>query len=83
DVYMSEVFTFCASAVPPRTYDDAAQMADSDWTLALHKALRRERVMSMPLAFGRTYLTFAHEENAMQALLDGIKSAIASHRDSH
>ncbi|RMS63885.1 Glutamate-1-semialdehyde 2,1-aminomutase [Pseudomonas syringae pv. aceris] len=72
------VFTLWPSAVPPKDYADAAQMADSRWTLALHKALRRQRVMSMPFAFGRTYLTFAHQEQALQALLEGYKAAIAS-----
>lgn len=72
------VFTLWPSPVPPKTYAEAAQMADSDWTLALHKALRRERVMTMPFAFGRIYLTFAHDEEALQALLEGYNAAIAS-----
>ncbi|WP_044319420.1 aminotransferase class III-fold pyridoxal phosphate-dependent enzyme [Pseudomonas amygdali] len=72
------VFTLWPSATPPRTYADAAHVADSAWTLSLHKALRRERVMSMPFAFGRTYLTFAHQEKALQAVLEGYKAAIAS-----
>lgn len=72
------VFTLWPSTVPPTTYAQAAQIADSAWTLALHTALRREGVMSMPFAFGRIYLTFAHDEEALQALLDGYKAAIAS-----
>ncbi|NAT59745.1 aspartate aminotransferase family protein [Pseudomonas syringae pv. actinidifoliorum] len=72
------VFTLWPSAVPPKTYAEAAQKADSEWTLALHKALRRERVMTMPFAFGRIYLTFAHHEEALHAVLDGYKAAIAS-----
>lgn len=72
------VFTLWPCAVAPRNYAEAAQVANSDWTLALHKALRRQGVMTMPFAFGRVYLTFAHDEAALQTLLDGYKAAIAS-----
>jgi glutamate-1-semialdehyde 2,1-aminomutase len=71
------VFTLWRSATPPLTYAEAVQVADSDWTLALHKALRRQGVTTMPFAFGRVYLTFAHDEKALQMLLDGYKAAIA------
>lgn len=71
------VFTLWRSATPPLTYAEAVQVADSDWTLALHKALRRQGVTTMPFAFGRVYLTFAHDEEALQMLLDGYKAAIA------
>jgi glutamate-1-semialdehyde 2,1-aminomutase len=72
------VFTLWPSAEAPKDYAEAARLADSDWTLALHKALRRHGVMTMPFAFGRVYLTFAHDDEALQALLDGYKAAIAS-----
>lgn len=72
------VFTLWPSAVPPHTYAEAAQRADGDWTLSLHKALRAHGVMTMPFAFGRLYLTFAHDDEALQALLKGYKAAIAS-----
>lgn len=72
------VFTLWPSAVAPQDYAEAAALADGEWTLALHKALRRQGVMTMPFAFGRVYLTFAHDEEALQALLDGYKAAIAS-----
>ena len=72
------VFTLWPSAEAPKDYAEAATLADSDWTLALHKALRRHGVMTMPFAYGRLYLTFAHDEEALQALLDGYKAAIAS-----
>jgi glutamate-1-semialdehyde 2,1-aminomutase len=72
------VFTLWHSAEAPQDYAQAARVADSDWTLTLHKALRRHGVMTMPFAFGRVYLTFAHDAEALQALLDGYKAAIAS-----
>lgn len=72
------VFTLWPSAEAPQNYAEAAASADSDWTLTLHKALRRQGVMTMPFAFGRVYLTFAHNDEAMRALLDGYKAAIAS-----
>jgi glutamate-1-semialdehyde 2,1-aminomutase len=72
------VFTLWPAAEPPRTYAEAAQLANGDWTLALHMALRRAGVITMPFAFGRLYLTFSHNEESLQALLDGYKTAIAS-----
>jgi glutamate-1-semialdehyde 2,1-aminomutase len=72
------VFTLWHSAEAPQDYAQAARVADSDWTLALHKALRRHGVMTMPFAFGRVYLTFAHDAEALQALLEGYRAAIAS-----
>lgn len=69
------VFTFWPSDKAPQTYAEAATMANEQWSLDLHVALRAENVMTMPFAFGRLYLTFAHDEPAMQALLNGYKAA--------
>jgi glutamate-1-semialdehyde 2,1-aminomutase len=71
------VFTLWPSLVAPLTYAEAAAMADPAWTLALHEALRREGIMSMPFAFGRVYLTFAHDPAVLGDLLDGYRRAIA------
>ncbi|HEX8541254.1 MAG TPA: aminotransferase class III-fold pyridoxal phosphate-dependent enzyme [Pseudomonas sp.] len=69
------VFTFWPSDKAPETYAEAASIANAQWSLDLHVALRAEKVMTMPFAFGRVYLTFAHDEAAMQALLNGYKAA--------
>ena len=62
----------------PAVMAEAAKLADSDWTLSVHTALRRHGVMTMPFAFGRHYLTFAHDDEALESLVEGYKAAIAS-----
>ena len=69
------VFTLWNSAIAPTDYAGAARLADPEWTLRLHEALRREKVMSMPFAYGRVYLTFAHDETALVTLLEGYRRA--------
>ncbi|WP_407310118.1 aspartate aminotransferase family protein [Pseudomonas sp. nanlin1] len=69
------VFTCWNSPTPPRDYTQASRLADPQWTLDLHSALRRHGVMSMPSAYGRVYLTFAHDEPACEALYQGYAAA--------
>jgi glutamate-1-semialdehyde 2,1-aminomutase len=69
------VFTLWPSDKAPADYAQAAAIANARWSLDLHVALREQHVMTMPFAFGRIYLTFAHDEAAMQALLKGYKAA--------
>lgn len=71
------VFTLWPGSRAPSNYAEASQVADPQWTLRLHKALRREQVMSMPFAYGRVYLTFAHTEAVLAELLAGYRRAAA------
>lgn len=76
------VFTPWASDEPPATYLAAFARASKEWTLGLHLALRRAGIMTMPFAFGRLYLTFAHDETALGELEAGFVKAVqtlASH----
>ncbi len=57
------VFTLWASENPPRDYREAAEMADMDWTVALHKRVRELGCLIMPNPFGRIYITFAHSDD--------------------
>jgi glutamate-1-semialdehyde 2,1-aminomutase len=62
------VFTLWPGEQAPRSYTQAANQLDQRFTLAMHKALRRRGVMSMPMAYGRHYLSAAHDEEAMDVI---------------
>lgn len=71
------VFTPWCGERAPGTYVEAAAAIDPDFTLALHHALRRSGVISMPAPFGRHYLTSAHDEEAREVLLSAFQAAAA------
>ncbi|MER1968057.1 aminotransferase class III-fold pyridoxal phosphate-dependent enzyme [Castellaniella sp. GW247-6E4] len=70
------VFTPWAHDEPPTTYAAAFGAASTEWTLDLHLALRRAGVLIMPFAFGRLYLTFAHDEAVVEELAAGFVTAV-------
>ncbi|MGI4856176.1 MAG: aminotransferase class III-fold pyridoxal phosphate-dependent enzyme, partial [Janthinobacterium lividum] len=63
------VFGIWFSAQAPTTYDAACTIADPAGSLALHWHLRREGVLLMPSPYGRLYLSFAHDADAIDRLL--------------
>lgn len=63
------VFGIWFSAQAPTTYDAACTIADPARSLALHWHLRREGVLLMPSPYGRLYLSFAHDADAIDRLL--------------
>ena len=70
------VFTPWFAAEAPHTYEEAAAKARPDLSLALHFTLRREGVMVMPQAFGRWYLSFAHDDAVTAEMSDKIERAV-------
>ena len=72
------VFTFWPQAVPPQDYRQAVAAADKEWSLALHFALRRQGILSMPFAFGRMYLSFSHDQAVVDTLADACTAAITA-----
>lgn len=66
------VFGFWFSPTPPATYRDAVAMARPDLSLQLHLELRRRHALIMASPYGRLYLSFAHDEPALQMLEDGF-----------
>lgn len=56
------VFTLWFAPRPPTTYIEAAELARPELTLQWHIALRRRGVLTMPSAFGRVFLSFAHDD---------------------
>lgn len=72
------VFTLWHEGTPPATYEAAAACARPESTLALHFALRRHGLISMPQAFGRFYLSFAHDDAVIGEMEESFVEAIAS-----
>jgi len=70
------VFTFWQQADAPEAYAQALAAADHRWSLALHLALRRQQILSMPSAFGRFYLSFSHDQHAVDLLASACSQAI-------
>ena len=70
------VFTPWFAPEPPATYETAAALARQALSLDWHIALRREGVMTMPQAFGRIYLSFAHDEAVIDAMVEAIRRAV-------
>jgi glutamate-1-semialdehyde 2,1-aminomutase len=66
------VFGLWFAPAPPATYHDAVAMARPDLSLQLHLELRRRGVLIMASPYGRLYLSFAHDEPALQALEEGF-----------
>jgi len=62
------VFTPWNRDQAPTDYVQAEACADPEWTRALHFALRARGVLIMPFAYGRLYLTFAHDEAVLAEL---------------
>ncbi|WP_421991289.1 aminotransferase class III-fold pyridoxal phosphate-dependent enzyme [Roseococcus sp.] len=77
-----DVFSLWPSATPPRDYAEAQRMLRPDWSQALHLALRREGVLVMPSGYGRLYLSFAHDAEAMEMLERGFARAAIAMRDA-
>ncbi|MFT4191927.1 MAG: aminotransferase class III-fold pyridoxal phosphate-dependent enzyme [Comamonas sp.] len=73
------VFTLWSRSQRPTDYSQAEAAADPAWTRALHFALRAQGVLIMPFAFGRLYLSFAHDDQALDELATAF-AQFASHR---
>ncbi|KKB64696.1 glutamate-1-semialdehyde aminotransferase [Robbsia andropogonis] len=69
------VFTLWPAPQAPVDYAQAATFANNDWTRQLHFALRDRHVLTMPFAFGRVYLSFAHTTEVMTQLTDAYADA--------
>lgn len=72
------VFTVWRAASPPSDYGQALACADPQWTRDIHDALRRHGVLTMPFAFGRIYLSFAHDDEPLETLRDAFSAAASS-----
>ena len=59
------VFSIWFADEVPNDYETAARLADPERSLQLHLELRRHGLLVMPSAYGRLYLSFAHDAEAM------------------
>lgn len=64
------VFTIWLGSQIPTDYHQALALESADFTSAIHEALRREGVLSMPCRFGRHYLSHAHDQDVCQLMAD-------------
>ncbi|RWX58197.1 hypothetical protein EN780_37745 [Mesorhizobium sp. M4B.F.Ca.ET.089.01.1.1] len=72
------VFTPWYASNPPKTYEDATSIANPGLSVALHLALRRAGIMTMPQAFGRFYLSFSHDEEVCDEMAQAFRIAVSS-----
>jgi glutamate-1-semialdehyde 2,1-aminomutase len=71
------VFGLWLSDHAPRTYAEAARMANPAFTKALHLALRAAGLTLMPSPYGRIYLSFEHDDKVLQAMKGAFETAAA------
>ncbi len=69
------VFGLWPAAAAPRDYAHALATARPDFSLALHHALRARGVLLMPSAFGRAYLSFAHDTATLDEMAAAFQAA--------
>ncbi|MEN2791355.1 aminotransferase class III-fold pyridoxal phosphate-dependent enzyme [Sphingomonas oligophenolica] len=72
------VFTIWPSAEPPRNYAESRERIRPEWSRALHLEMRRAGALIMPSGYGRLYLSFAHDDEAMVQLAGGFVRAAAT-----
>ena len=72
------VFTLWPGERVPDTYLASQQIADADFSRALHLALRREGVLTMPSPWGRMFLSFRHSDDIIAEMLPAFERAAAS-----
>jgi glutamate-1-semialdehyde 2,1-aminomutase len=72
------VFTIWFSPEPPKTYAEALTLADSSRTQHLHRELRQRGVLIMPFAFGRVFLSFAHDAATLARLETAARDALGA-----
>jgi glutamate-1-semialdehyde 2,1-aminomutase len=74
---LGNVFSLWFSDAPPSRYEEAARLVRPDLSQALHLALRREGVVTIPSVWGQLYLSFAHDDEALSRLRQGFDRALS------
>jgi glutamate-1-semialdehyde 2,1-aminomutase len=72
------VFSVWFGNEAPSGYERAAALAAPDLSLRLHLELRRHGVLVMPSAYGRIYVSFAHDEEAFAIIENAFLQAARS-----
>lgn len=69
------VFTIWFADRPPSNYAETKSKTDAATTLRLHEILRRRGLLIMPFAFGRLYLSDAHDDDVVEDMIGIFKDA--------
>ncbi len=70
------VFTIWFAETPPTTYAEALALQRPDLTAELHLALRRRGVLTMPSPLGRWFLSAAHDDAVIEALIAAASATL-------
>jgi glutamate-1-semialdehyde 2,1-aminomutase len=68
-------FTLWFTDDAPTTYAEAVRVVRGDLSLVLHHAMRRHGVLTVPSLYGRYYLSFAHDAEAMAQLTAAVEAS--------
>jgi glutamate-1-semialdehyde 2,1-aminomutase len=71
------VFGIWPAAHAPQTYEQAAHIANPEFTTALHLALREAGVLMMPSPYGRIYISFEHTDEVIEQMKTAFEKAAA------
>ena len=72
---LDSCFTLWFTDDAPATYAEAARVVRGDLGLVLHHAMRRHGAMTVPSLYGRYYLSFAHDAEAMAVLTAAVATS--------
>ncbi|HWX48188.1 MAG TPA: aminotransferase class III-fold pyridoxal phosphate-dependent enzyme [Roseomonas sp.] len=70
-----DVFALWPGDEAPQDYDAARRALHPTWSEALHLELRRRGVLVMPSGYGRLYLSFAHDGEALALMEEAFAAA--------
>jgi glutamate-1-semialdehyde 2,1-aminomutase len=68
-------FTLWFADEAPTGYAEAVRVVRGDLSLVLHHAMRRHGVLTVPSLYGRYYLSFAHDAEAMAQLTAAVEAS--------
>jgi glutamate-1-semialdehyde 2,1-aminomutase len=76
------VFSLWPAHRAPATYGEARAIANNEFSLRLHLALRRHGLLVMPSPYGRLYLSFAHTDEVVDEMKTAFRLAAKDMQDS-
>jgi glutamate-1-semialdehyde 2,1-aminomutase len=70
------VFTIWFAETSPATYAEALSLQRADLTSKFHLALRRRGILTMPNPLGRWFISGAHDDEVIEALMCAASAAL-------
>ena len=70
------VFTIWFAETPPATYAEALSLQRAGLTSKFHLALRRRGILTMPNPLGRWFISGAHDDEVIEALICAASAAL-------